>query len=381
MTPATSMQERPLITFFVIAYNQERYVREAVEGAFSQTYSPLEIILSDDCSSDRTYKIIEEMAAAYRGPHTIVLNRNAKNLGIGGHINRIMELARGELIVAAAGDDVSLPERTDRIYEAYNSSQGTAMSIYSAQRIMDEEGRMGAIHHQSITSGLLDLARRVPGAMVQSLPGASHAWHRKVFDVFGPMLPETVHEDAVIPFRSGLLGTIVTISHPLVLRRLHSGCINAMGRRPGEPMVPTRQYLFARAATRMRRKLVVLSNYRADLGAEHAEVRLDSNLLRRLMTDVEKEIVATQLEIRLLEGNALERLFVVLRGVWMGIGVRKWMKMAAKCVSPSSQYRRLLGKYMNAEGLRYHPCGPKPGCVIAPDTVHPQANVDRAEPF
>ena len=41
----------PLVTFALFAYNQERYVREAVEGAFAQTYQPLEIILSDDCSS------------------------------------------------------------------------------------------------------------------------------------------------------------------------------------------------------------------------------------------------------------------------------------------------------------------------------------------
>jgi glycosyltransferase involved in cell wall biosynthesis len=42
-----------------------------VEGAFSQTYSPLEIILSDDCSSDRTFEIMEEMAREYQGPHLV----------------------------------------------------------------------------------------------------------------------------------------------------------------------------------------------------------------------------------------------------------------------------------------------------------------------
>jgi glycosyltransferase involved in cell wall biosynthesis len=36
--------ERPLITFALLAYNQERLIREAVEHAFSQTYSPIEKI-------------------------------------------------------------------------------------------------------------------------------------------------------------------------------------------------------------------------------------------------------------------------------------------------------------------------------------------------
>lgn len=61
--------DRPLVTFALFAYNQEDYVREAVQDAFAQTYEPLEIILSDDCSSDRTYQIMHEMAVAYRGPH------------------------------------------------------------------------------------------------------------------------------------------------------------------------------------------------------------------------------------------------------------------------------------------------------------------------
>lgn len=53
-TPPTAL-DHPLVTFALLAYSQEKYIREAVEGAFAQTYEPLEIILSDDCSSDRTY--------------------------------------------------------------------------------------------------------------------------------------------------------------------------------------------------------------------------------------------------------------------------------------------------------------------------------------
>ena len=74
MTDSTaSLQDRPLVTFALFAYNQEKYIREAVEGTFSQTYEPLEIILSDDCSSDRTFEIMEEMAATYDGPHATLL--------------------------------------------------------------------------------------------------------------------------------------------------------------------------------------------------------------------------------------------------------------------------------------------------------------------
>ena len=67
-------------------------MRASIEAAFAQTWSPLEILLSDDCSPDGTFAVMQEMAAAYSGPHRVILNRNPKNLGITAHVDRIMEL-------------------------------------------------------------------------------------------------------------------------------------------------------------------------------------------------------------------------------------------------------------------------------------------------
>jgi len=78
----------------------------------------LEIILSDDASTDRTFDIMKEMAAVYHAPHTIILNRNPRNLGLCGHVNKIFyEIATGAWLVAAAGDDISLPERCQHVAE------------------------------------------------------------------------------------------------------------------------------------------------------------------------------------------------------------------------------------------------------------------------
>ena len=95
MPPETP--ERPLVSFFVTAYRQEHLVRASIEAAFAQTWSPLEILLSDDCSPDGTFAVMQEMAAAYSGPHRVILNRNPKNLGITAHVDRIMELDLGRL--------------------------------------------------------------------------------------------------------------------------------------------------------------------------------------------------------------------------------------------------------------------------------------------
>jgi glycosyltransferase involved in cell wall biosynthesis len=88
--------DRPLVTFALIAYNQEEYIREAVESALAQDYSPLEIIISDDCSKDNTFNIIQEVTSLYKGNHKVVINRNPENIGIGSHINKLNILAKGK---------------------------------------------------------------------------------------------------------------------------------------------------------------------------------------------------------------------------------------------------------------------------------------------
>jgi glycosyltransferase involved in cell wall biosynthesis len=212
--------EKPLLTFVLFAYNQEKFITEAVQGALSQTYSPLEIILSDDCSPDRTFEIMQEVASSYDGPNQVIVRRNEHNLGLIGHINRVMELAHGELIVVAAGDDVSLPERAGKLCEAFVMSGRKALSIYSSVIKIDEHGiQLGQISPYAPSQfNLRNMAERQVAVI-----GNSHAWHRTLFDVFGPLDSKVIQEDVVIPFRAALLGEVMAIRDPWVLRRYHTG--------------------------------------------------------------------------------------------------------------------------------------------------------------
>lgn len=133
-------EERPLVTFALFAYNQEKYIREAVEGAFSQTYSPLEIILSDDCSADRTYEIIDELAKSYTGPHKVRVCRAKRNRGLLHHVLSVSKIASGDILVVAAGDDVSLPSRTTICQEAFR--EGTVAAYSSDDIIIDARGEV-----------------------------------------------------------------------------------------------------------------------------------------------------------------------------------------------------------------------------------------------
>jgi glycosyltransferase involved in cell wall biosynthesis len=206
------------VSFAVIAYNQEQFVREAIEGAFAQTYAPLEIILSDDCSSDRTFDIMQDMAAAYDGPHKVVLNRNDPNLGLVPHIDRVMELVQGDFIVVNAGDDVSLPERTSAMVAVWHPAAGDVTMVHSPAEEIDKTGL--SVGLRMSPQPVLDAPSAYTlAAGCHHVLGATVGWDRRVFETFGPLGKGIDAEDHVIPFRAALLGRIEHVETPLVKHR------------------------------------------------------------------------------------------------------------------------------------------------------------------
>lgn len=310
--------EKPLLTFALVAYNQERFIREAVEGAFSQTYSPLEIILSDDCSPDGTYEIMRQMAAEYRGPHRIVLNRAPRNLGIIGHLNRVVELARGDLFVGAAGDDISLPKRAELCHQAWVDSGRRSASIWSEYSLMDEFGNALATNGQQAPSEsdprfehLQTRPVDVAGWRSRMAFGCTQAFSTELFRSFGPLplLPSLMNEDSPIFFRAALLaGQVTRINMPLVRYRRHganasSGVIGGVA--TNGPVCSASVGLRQR---QLKRLMAVAKCFWRD---SHAAVERgiyagdDGQQLRR---EVARSYRAFQLRSQLLEGGSWKRL-------------------------------------------------------------------------
>ena len=216
---AEGESERPLLTVAVVAYAQEAYVAEAVRAALAQTYTPLEIIVSDDKSPDRTFEIMKEVVDAYRGPHKVILNRNEKNLRLAGHINFVVSMARGELVAIAAGDDISDPERMTKTWEAYEASGRRALSVFGNAIVIDQVGTEFGLYepsHPPEKFSAMALADSGRGVL-----GCTHSFHRSLFDVFGPLHPDTHSEDIVLPFRAALLGEVIYVDEVMARYRLH----------------------------------------------------------------------------------------------------------------------------------------------------------------
>ena len=225
-----SSSSRPLVTLALLAYNQQRFVAEAIAAAFAQDYEPLEIILSDDCSSDRTFEIMQHMAQTYRGPHRIRLNRNELNLGLASHYNWITENSSGEIIVGAAGDDVSLSSRVTDSVAVFVQYPDVTMVSFTDCRI-DDEGNVVFVPPSSRTLSHVDLAAFLcSGPLAQSrlkLSGASRAILRQTYTLFGDLDPNCPAEDSPYVMRSLILGRAAVCDWPGIRYRHHEEQLSA----------------------------------------------------------------------------------------------------------------------------------------------------------
>src|ERR1700686_4008356 len=110
----TKQRKAQLASVVTIAYNQERFIAETVQGLLSQTYRPTEILILDDCSQDATADIIEGELARRPGRTDVRFIRNSHNLGARANLLKGLSLAMGQFIVIHAGDDIMLPKLVEK---------------------------------------------------------------------------------------------------------------------------------------------------------------------------------------------------------------------------------------------------------------------------
>jgi glycosyltransferase involved in cell wall biosynthesis len=96
------MGEVPLISIGLPVYNGERSIRQALDSLRAQDYRHLELIISDNASTDRTAEICRAYAAA---DPRIQFIANERNLGLRANFGRVLELAHGPYFMWAAADD------------------------------------------------------------------------------------------------------------------------------------------------------------------------------------------------------------------------------------------------------------------------------------
>ncbi len=93
--------QKSLVSIIMPIYNRSIYLKQAIESALNQTYQNIEIIVTDDCSSESPQAIVESF-----GDPRIRFRRNARNLGVARNIVSAIKEARGKYIASLNDDDI-----------------------------------------------------------------------------------------------------------------------------------------------------------------------------------------------------------------------------------------------------------------------------------
>lgn len=123
------MSTSPKVTVVTITYNSSKYVRQAIESVLAQSFTDFEYLISDDCSTDDTWEIIQE----YKDPR-IRAWRNEHNLGEYPNRNKTLHEARGEYIIWIDGDDILYPHGLEfmvRMLDVFPNSAMLSSRPYS----------------------------------------------------------------------------------------------------------------------------------------------------------------------------------------------------------------------------------------------------------
>jgi teichuronic acid biosynthesis glycosyltransferase TuaG len=129
------MENTPLVSVIMPAYNSADFIREAIDSVLSQTWPNWELWVIDDASKDGTVKVIEEYSAKHSKIQPL---KNSTNLGTGAARNKGIKAATGHFIAFLDADDKWLPEKLEKQLR-FIQENDLAMT-FSSYYLIDEEG-------------------------------------------------------------------------------------------------------------------------------------------------------------------------------------------------------------------------------------------------
>lgn len=214
--------EYSLITMVVVGFNQEVFIHEAIQSAFNQDYPNLEIILSDDCSTDHTFKIMEDMASTYSGMHRVVARKNICNVGTALHLQFCYEVSNGCLLVFQAGDDLSTHDRVSKLVRKWQEKGCPEGAVHSGRYIFENSSENVIGTKKATVIGDGDVLANWKKWLNKELPACptTCAFTRGVFCKFQPLFGGSVIDDGPLQFRAALIGVFIRVDEPLIYQRV-----------------------------------------------------------------------------------------------------------------------------------------------------------------
>jgi len=213
--------EKPLLSVVLCTYHGANFLRQQLDSILAQSYRPLELIISDDASTDGTPALLR----SYESHPELTIFYQEKNLGLSVNYSFASSKAKGELIAYSDQDDIWMPGKLDKLAAAI----GESPLIYSDSLLIDEKGH-------SINRRLSDLKAMYDGNDSRGYIIYSCVWghgmmiKRSLLKRSLP-IPSTVHHDIWITFQAFQCGGIKYFDEVLThYRQYDSSASRAFGK-------------------------------------------------------------------------------------------------------------------------------------------------------
>ena len=215
------------ISVAMCTYNGEKYVREQILSIISQTRKPDEVIICDDCSTDNTLEIINEIVNGSLVEIEWIVIRNSNNLGVLQNFEKAIGLSTGDLIFTSDQDDIWVDNKIEIIENTFLNNQSCMLAFTNAELVDCELTSLGGNLWNSVGLNLNSIGdNKKDGSLLDVLlrnnvvTGATMAFTSDLKDFIYPFSEKSIH-DEWIAIIAASLGNVIPIDQKLILYRQH----------------------------------------------------------------------------------------------------------------------------------------------------------------
>ena len=220
------------ISIALCTYNGEKHLWEQLQSIKLQERLPDELVVSDDCSTDRTIEIVEDFQR--NCPFPVTLHRNKSNIGFSKNFEKAIRHCNGDIILLSDQDDYWLPDKISRFEYEFRADSSVQL-VFANSRIVNEELDELGYTLWDVVKFTKEEQYQIQGEKAfrvllrhNVVQGANMGFRSANSAILFP-LPQGVIHDAWMAFLLSLTGRIKIIETSTMLYRQHDN--NQLGAR------------------------------------------------------------------------------------------------------------------------------------------------------
>lgn len=218
----------PLVSIALASYNGEEYIEQQIESIRAQTIKEIEVVVSDDVSTDRTLEILKN----YHENGVVRLLDNRQKLGVIKNFENALRHCTGQYVAFSDQDDVWLPQKVEKslaLLQNIETKFGlhTPILVYTDAKVVDEQ--LNTISDSYLGFKRLDPTNvELRHLIVENVPtGCTMLMNRALANLVSTIPAEVTMHDVFVALTASCFGKMVYLNEPTLLYRQHQN--NVLG--------------------------------------------------------------------------------------------------------------------------------------------------------